>query len=90
MSGTFNLWYRALLGVPVADPSCPYVLVRRAALDRLLPELGVLDPGLWWEFTARAYRTHVPLLGYDAGRSLPPKSPRRSWGSRQSQTRAVS
>jgi dolichol-phosphate mannosyltransferase len=62
MSATFKLWYRALLGVPVADPSCPYVLARRAALDRLVPELGVLDPGLWWEFTARAYRRRVPLL----------------------------
>lgn len=46
----------------MADPSCPYVLARRAALDRLIPELGVLDPGLWWEFTARAYRKHLPLL----------------------------
>jgi glycosyltransferase involved in cell wall biosynthesis len=62
MSGAFKLWYRALLGVPIADPSCPYVLVRRAALNRLIPDLGVLDPGLWWEFTARAYRTGVPLL----------------------------
>jgi dolichol-phosphate mannosyltransferase len=61
MSGAFKLWYRALLGVPVADPSCPYVLTRRAALDRLIPELGVLDPGLWWEFTARAYRKGCSL-----------------------------
>ena len=62
MSGTFKLWYRALLRVPVADPSCPYVLARRATLDRLIPELGVLDPGLWWEFTARAYRKGLSLL----------------------------
>jgi glycosyltransferase involved in cell wall biosynthesis len=62
MSGTFKLCYRALLGVTVADPSCPYVLARRAAVDRLVAELGVLDPGLWWEFTARAYRRRLSLL----------------------------
>ena len=62
MSAAFKVWDRTLLGVPVADPSCPYVLARRATLDRLIPELGVLDPGVWWEFTARAYRKGLSLL----------------------------
>jgi glycosyltransferase involved in cell wall biosynthesis len=54
MSRSFKLLHRALFGVPLHDPSCPYVLISRPLLETLLPELGTLTEGFWWEFIARA------------------------------------
>lgn len=54
MSRAFKLLHRALFHVPLHDPSCPYVLISRPLLDTLLPELGTLSEGFWWEFVARA------------------------------------
>jgi dolichol-phosphate mannosyltransferase len=55
MSRSFKLLHRVLFGVTIHDPSCPYVLMNRKLLDRLLvPGLGSLTEGFWWEFTARA------------------------------------
>ena len=48
--------YQAVLRVPVHDPSCPYVLVKRAVALRLVDELGAMQQGFWWEFVARAHR----------------------------------
>ncbi len=62
LSRTFRLWYRGLLGVPFRDPSCPYLLIRRRVLERLLPELGVLEQGFWWEFVARSYRRGFRII----------------------------
>lgn len=58
MSGMFKLIYRRLLGVRLRDPSCPYILVSRRALDYLLaiPTLGTLSQGFWWEVVARLAR----------------------------------
>ncbi len=56
MSGVFRWFHKRLFGVPAHDPSCPFVLIRKHALDRLIPEIGALPQGLWWEFTARAHR----------------------------------
>ena len=36
------------------DPSCPFVLMRRAAVVPLLGQMGQLPAGFWWEFAARA------------------------------------
>ncbi|MDX6770028.1 MAG: glycosyltransferase family 2 protein [Elusimicrobiota bacterium] len=55
MSAAFGLVHRALFGRALSDPSCPFVAVRRALLDRLLAgPFGVLPHGFWWEFAARA------------------------------------
>src|ERR1700688_2296647 len=55
MSGAFGLVYRRLFDVRVRDPSCPYLLIRRPALQKILAgHVGVLKQGFWWEFLARA------------------------------------
>jgi len=55
MSGCFHAGYSLFFTVPFRDPSCPYLLINRAALDRLLEgNLGIFKQGFWWEFTARA------------------------------------
>ena len=42
MSRTFYRVYRLLYGVPVHDPSCPYVLSRKRVVDQLVDEPGGL------------------------------------------------
>lgn len=54
MSGLFKLLHRLLFSLRLHDPSCPYLLIRQEVLDRILPELGLLTEGFWWEFVARA------------------------------------
>ena len=56
MSGTFYLLYKLLYGVPVHDPSCPYVLSRKEVVDQLVGELGAMQQGFWWEYVARVHR----------------------------------
>ena len=55
LSGTFKLYYRALFGIPIHDPSCPFVLAPKDIVKRLIPQLGVLSQGFWWEFVARVW-----------------------------------
>jgi len=52
----FYVIYQAVLQTPVHDPSCPYVLMKRAVAKRLVGELGAMQQGFWWEFVARAHR----------------------------------
>jgi glycosyltransferase involved in cell wall biosynthesis len=54
MSGSFKLLHKALFSHSIHDPSCPYLLIKRHALERLLPDLGLLTEGFWWEFVGRA------------------------------------
>jgi glycosyltransferase involved in cell wall biosynthesis len=55
MSRAFGLVFRLLFQVETSDPSCPYLLVRRSALARVLEgQAGLLKQGFWWEFSARA------------------------------------
>src|SRR5271155_2757254 len=56
MSRTFYQVYELLYSVPVHDPSCPYVLVRKDVVDQLVDELGAMQQGFWWEFVARVHR----------------------------------
>jgi dolichol-phosphate mannosyltransferase len=56
MSRLFYAVYQALYRVPVHDPSCPYVLVKRNVVSHLVDELGVMEQGFWWEFVARVHR----------------------------------
>ncbi len=56
MSGSFLRVYQLLFGVPVHDPSCPFLLMRREVIDSVVDELGVFREGFWWEFVARVHR----------------------------------
>ena len=56
MSRTFYKIYQSLYGVPVHDPSCPYVVVSKKVVDQLVAELGAMQQGFWWEFVARVHR----------------------------------
>ncbi len=56
LSRFFYLLYQAMFRVPVHDPSCPYVLARKELIERLVPELGAMQEGFWWEFVARTHR----------------------------------
>ncbi len=62
MSRSFGFVYRRLFDVRTKDPSCPYLLIRRPALERILQgNVGVLKQGFWWEFLARAKATGARL-----------------------------
>jgi glycosyltransferase involved in cell wall biosynthesis len=55
ISGAFGWVYRILFNVGLRDPSCPYILIHRASLERILAgNVGILKQGFWWEFFARA------------------------------------
>lgn len=55
MSGAFGGVYRMFFDVRLRDPSCPYMLIRRAGLEDILAgDVGILKQGFWWEFFARA------------------------------------
>ena len=53
---TFYFVYQIFYLVPVHDPSCPFVLARKAVIERVLPELGDMKGGFWWEFTAHFHQ----------------------------------
>jgi len=61
-SRTFYLVYQLIYHVPVHDPSCPYMLAKEAVIKRLLPELGEMQQGFWWEFVARVHRRGYKIL----------------------------
>jgi glycosyltransferase involved in cell wall biosynthesis len=77
MSGTFYRLYKVLYGVPVHDPSCPYVLSRKQVVDKLVGELGAMQQGFWWEYVARVYRRGFTI------RELPVNHRLRSAGTTQ-------
>ncbi len=56
LSGGFYFVYQMFYRVPVHDPSCPFVLAHRDVIQELLPELGAMKEGFWWEFTSRVHR----------------------------------
>lgn len=70
MSRSFRLLHRGLFGIRLHDPSCPYVLVRRSLLERLLPELGTLSEGFWWEFVARCHYAGARMREVPIGHRL--------------------
>jgi glycosyltransferase involved in cell wall biosynthesis len=52
MSRSFLTVYRTLFHIRLTDPSCPFLLIRRDVLRDVLPRLGRLKQGFWWEFIA--------------------------------------
>ena len=77
MSRTFYQVYQLLYRAPVHDPSCPFVLAHRRVVENLVPELGEMQQGFWWEFTARVHRRGFSL------RELPVNHRGRSAGETQ-------
>jgi dolichol-phosphate mannosyltransferase len=73
----FYLLYQSVFWTPVHDPSCPYVLVRKAVAQKLGKELGDMQEGFWWEFVARAHRHRFTI------REFPINHRRRSGGATQ-------
>jgi glycosyltransferase involved in cell wall biosynthesis len=59
MSKAFKVLHRGLFGAKLHDASCGYVLMQRVAMEKLLPELGLVPEGFWLEVTARAGRRGV-------------------------------
>src|SRR5262249_4934956 len=63
MSGAFKFVYRMLFRVNVRDPSCPYLLINRAGLEKILSgNVGILKQGFWWEFLARAVAANLCIV----------------------------
>jgi glycosyltransferase involved in cell wall biosynthesis len=64
MSGAFGFVYRLLFkAVTVRDPSCPYLLIHRRGLEKILKgNVGVLKQGFWWEFVARAAALNLRMI----------------------------
>jgi len=63
MSGSFKLVYRLFFAVNVRDPSCPYLLINRAGLEKVLSgNVGTLKQGFWWEFLARAGGANLRIV----------------------------
>jgi glycosyltransferase involved in cell wall biosynthesis len=63
MSGAFGVVYRMMFNVRLKDPSCPYILIHRPALEKILSgNVGVLKQGFWWEFVARAHALGLRII----------------------------
>jgi len=63
MSASFRLIYRMLFPTNVIDPSCPYLLIRRSSLLKVLSgNLGILEQGFWWEFIARVNAKNMRIV----------------------------
>lgn len=57
MSRTFYRIYQGFFHTPVQDPSCPFLLMKRAVVERLAREMRLLmREGFWWEAVARMHR----------------------------------
>jgi dolichol-phosphate mannosyltransferase len=56
MSGVFYLFWKAIFGARVHDPSCPFVLTPVAIVRAIVHELGEMEQGFWWEYVARIHR----------------------------------
>ena len=55
MSRFFYLIYQAAFHTPAHDPSCPYMLCRKAVSHGLADKLREMQQGFWWEFVARVH-----------------------------------
>jgi glycosyltransferase involved in cell wall biosynthesis len=63
MSGAFKCVYRMFFRVSLRDPSCPYLLINRAGLEKILAgNVGILKQGFWWEFLARAVGANLRIV----------------------------
>jgi dolichol-phosphate mannosyltransferase len=61
MSGSFKTLHRLLFRTSLNDPSCNVMLIKRSALEVLLPRLGTISEGFQWELIARAKRAGLSI-----------------------------
>lgn len=55
ISRAFRFVYELCFPVRLRDPSCPFLVIRRDAIESVLRgNPGILRQGFWWEFNARA------------------------------------
>lgn len=55
ISRAFRFVYERLFPVRLRDPSCPFLVIRQGAIEKILRgNPGILRQGFWWEFNARA------------------------------------
>lgn len=53
LSRIFYRIYQLFFHVPVHDPSCPFILARKQIIESIADDMGRMQQGFWWEFTAR-------------------------------------
>jgi len=59
LSRFFYLNFKALFPVALHDPSSPMVLMNRRVLLDIVPLMGRMDQGFWWEFSARCHLSGI-------------------------------
>ena len=70
LSRTFYFLYQAFYRVPIHDPSCPFVLARKSVIQAVLPQLGEMKEGFWWEFMARVHRQGFSIREFPVNHRL--------------------
>jgi glycosyltransferase involved in cell wall biosynthesis len=61
MSKCFKFYHKALFGTRLHDPSCSVKLLKRSAVETLLPKMGRLVEGFGWELVARAIKAGLRI-----------------------------
>ncbi len=64
MSRSFYLAWQMLLGGPIHDPSCPFLLARQEVVHFLAKRSGRMRQGYWWEYMGRAFRQGLSVLEF--------------------------
>ncbi len=62
LSRGFHVLAKALTGVPLQDMDCGFRILRREAIDRILPKVGSLPYSFWAEFSILAYRSGLRIM----------------------------
>jgi len=62
LSRFFYFFYQILYRVPVHDPSCPFILAKKAVVECVGPRVVEMQQGFWWEFVARVHRRGFSII----------------------------
>lgn len=62
LSRFFYFFYQLLYRVPVHDPSCPFILAKKAVVESVGPRVVEMQQGFWWEFVARVHRQGFSII----------------------------
>jgi glycosyltransferase involved in cell wall biosynthesis len=61
-SRMFYYIYQMFFKVPIHDPSCPFVLVKKNVIDDLVNKMGDMQQAYWWEFTVRVFSANYKIM----------------------------